>query len=119
MEDVTHASDLTSALTSVRALTDRLKETTDALSRWQVKMRLELNPKTLELRVKCEKGNGQGFIKTLTCAEVLYYQHDIDTFTLFVADLIYENLLKQYIRSTVQQDLTMAVKNVVTMANRS
>lgn len=112
MEDLVRASDITDAMTTIRVQKDKIVEALDELSKWKIETTVEIVPETLELRVTVQKLNGQGFIKTFTKEEALYYERDPNTMVQNVIELIVERLVTPVLVDELSLTIKHALQNI-------
>jgi hypothetical protein len=116
MEDLVRASDITDAMTTIRVQKDKLVEALNELSKWKIEAHVEVVPSTLELKVTVQKLNGQGFIKTFTKEQALYYKDDPATLVTTVVMLIEQQLITPTLVEELTPQVSAALKNITKIA---
>lgn len=118
--DLDRPSDLTGAMTVIKAQTDLLTAAIKDNSHWKIEFAVEMNPQTLDIRVTAMKPHGGGGVaKTLLKEDVLYYQNDPSSLIESVAEEIYVALLKDQIKNELGPQLTRAINVVAHIENKT
>jgi hypothetical protein len=118
MEDLVRASDLTEAMTNLKAMSAKLVAAVEDVGLWKVDISYEVVPSTLDFKITVKKGNGNGFIKTVPFADTKYYENDPDSLAEQLIDDILDKLYKPQLRQAIQAPMTRAVKNICLMAEK-
>lgn len=118
MEDLIRASDLTEAMTTLKAMSNKLIAAVEDVNQWKVEITYEVVPSTLDFKINVKKGNGNGFIKTIKFEDIQYYSNDPDSLTELLINDIINNLYKPQLRQMIQAPMTRSVKNICLMSGK-
>jgi hypothetical protein len=110
---------MTSAMTTIKAQGTKLNDAVAELAKWKVDLTVEVVPSGggFGMKLVARKPNGQGFTKTMTPEEVLYFQNDPGTLVEQVIDDIVTYLLREQVRGEISRIITLGVRNAAKMAN--
>lgn len=119
MEDLSRFSDATEAVRAVKALQQSLMQANQHLSKWMIEFSTEININTLDIVITAKKPfSSKGWIKTLSCDDVIYFQNDIPSLVRLTVNEVVDVLLKDQMYDALHDPLLKASKNVLKMMNK-
>lgn len=118
MEDLVRASDLTEAMTTLKAMSNKLIKAVEDVGLWKVEISYEVVTSNLDFKITVKKGNGNGFIKTISFQDAMYYQNDPNTLAEQIIDDIIDNLYKPQLRQMIQPSIEKSIKNICLMSGK-
>ena len=114
--DFYRGSDSTEAQANIKVLSEKLMHVSKIANEWEINIKTEVDPKSLDLKITVFKGNNQGFIKTITAQEIQYFSVDTNTLIEMLCTEIFEKLLKHQVVQVIGGPVTKSIINVNKMA---
>jgi hypothetical protein len=118
MEDFNRAGDATVAMQNLKAMSARLTQAAEDVGNWKVDITYEVVPSTLDFKITVVKGNGQGFIKTISFDDIQYYASDSNELAAQLIDDIFTKLYRPMLQQQIRPAMSRAVQNICKMGEK-
>ena len=116
--EIIQTGDTVAMMRQLKAVSNQLNEATEQLKRWQIAVDVQVIPVTFDLKITVTKPGGEGFIKTVSKEDVLYYSNDAEALIDGVINDIF-GLLRPEIRNEIGTKITRAVQNVGKLSGKA